>query len=71
MTTVTGISGEAFDESEVQPWTYLPDPYFWPAHGVTVIADRHLPDGTRQMKVQEAVPPGLVVCNAQIIGADS
>ena len=46
---------------------------FWeptPWRGYTIIADRHLPDGTRQHLVKGSVHKGTVVANAQIIGED-
>lgn len=39
-----------------------------PWKGYTIVADRHLPDGTRQHLVKGSVPEGTVVGNAQIIG---
>lgn len=60
----------AFDPDDVMPWQYLDKPYYWPALGKHVIADRHLPDGTRQHMVEGHVEPVVVINNAQVIGQD-
>lgn len=69
MATIIGLTGDSFDESDVMPWKPMAEPYFWHDLGVTVIADRHLPDGTRQHMVQEQVAPGLVHANAQVLSS--
>lgn len=51
------------------PWTRVEPPLYWPQIGDFVIADRHLPDGTRQHMVRGHVEHGRVVNNAQILGA--
>lgn len=56
-----------FDEAECMPWKRIDPPYFWEALGAYVIADRHLPDGTRQHMVRGEVPEGTVFRNAQIV----
>lgn len=68
MATVIGLSGEVFDETEVMPWEFFETPVFWAAINDHVIADRHLPDGTRQHMVRGHVEDGKVVANAQVIG---
>lgn len=60
----------AFDASDVMPWERWEPPVFWPDYGVFVVADRHLPDGTRQHVVRGSVPAGTIVANAQVFGAD-
>jgi hypothetical protein len=50
---------------DVEPWEYL-KPVLW--RGFWVIADRHLPDGIRQHLVRGAVPDGLIINDAHIIG---
>lgn len=55
---------------DVLEWEYLDPPYFWEAINDYVIADRHLPDGTRQHMIKGHVKPGLIICNAQIIGQE-
>jgi hypothetical protein len=59
-----------FKASEVMPWERLDPPVFWAAFGAEVIADRHLPDGTRQHVVRGTVPKGTVVANVQVFGED-
>lgn len=49
-------------------WQRVIPPIPWPAANAVVVADRHLPDGTRQHMVPGSVPAGLVVANAQVIG---
>ncbi len=56
--------------SDVMNWEYFDEPVFWEKIDDYVIADRHLPDGTRQHMVRGHVEPGRVVANAQIIGQD-
>lgn len=53
-----------------RPWDKLDPPVWWEAIKDFVIADRHLPDGTRQHMVRGNVAPGLVVNNAQVIVED-
>lgn len=65
-----GQTGEVFNEADFPPWGYLTPPFFWKAFGAEVIADRHLPDGTRQHLVRGHVPQGTVVSNAQVFGQD-
>ncbi len=54
----------------VMKWERVTPPLQWPAAKAVIVADRHLPDGTRQHMVQGSVQPGLVVANAQVIGQD-
>lgn len=68
MTTVAGITGEVFEETDARPWEYLNPPVHWEALGADVIADRCLPDGTRQHLVRGHVAPGTVIDNAQVVG---
>lgn len=49
-------------------WQRIEPPLYWPQIGKHIVADRCLPDGTRQHMVPGHVAPGLVVSNAQIIG---
>ena len=44
-------------------------PYLW--RGWWIVADWHLPDGTRQRLVRGQVPDGLIINNAHIIGENS
>jgi hypothetical protein len=68
MATITGLTGEVFDETDICAWEYFNPPYYWQEINGEVIADRTLPDGTRQHMVRGHVTPGMVVCNAQIVG---
>lgn len=54
----------------VMAWERVVPPVFWKEFGGYVVADRHLPDGTRQHMVQGHVEPGLVVANAQVVGEE-
>lgn len=66
-----GMAGHAnLDESGVALWRKVVPPLWWPAAGRYIVADRHLPDGTRQHMVQGRVPPGTVVANAQLVGEE-
>jgi len=56
------------DEAEPMDWERVVPPLWWAAAGRFIVADRHLPDGTRQHMVSGHVPAGLVVTNAQVIG---
>jgi len=55
---------------DILPWERVKPPLWWPAAKTDVIADRHLPDGTRQHMVKGRVEPGLVIQNAQVVGED-
>lgn len=52
------------------PWSKIEPPLWWDKIGEYIIADRHLPCGTRQHMVKGKVKSELVVANAQIIGDD-
>lgn len=54
----------------VMKWERVIPPVPWPAANAVVVADRHLPDGTRQHMIQGSVQRGLVIANAQVIGQD-
>lgn len=55
---------------EVMPWERVNPPIWWGAAQMHIMADRCLPDGTRQHMVKGHVTPGLVIANAQVIGED-
>lgn len=57
-------------EEDVMAWERVHPPIWWSAAGRNVVADRHLPDGTRQHMVEGSVPAGTVIANAKVIGAD-
>lgn len=57
-----------FDESDVMPWERVNPPLWWQEAGLNVIADRHLPDGTRQHMVEGHMQAGTVIGNAQVFG---
>lgn len=58
------------DDGETMGWQRVQPPIWWQAAGRHVIADRHLPDGTRQHMVDGSVLAGTVIANAQVIGVD-
>lgn len=49
-------------------WERVSPPLWWPAAGRSVVADRHLSDGTRQHMVEGSVVAGTKIDNAQVIG---
>jgi hypothetical protein len=51
-------------------WQRVMPAVWWPAAGRFVVADRHLPNGTRQHMVEGRVAPGTVIANAQVVGWD-
>lgn len=51
-------------------WERVQPPLWWAEAGRFVVADRHLPDGTREHLVAGSVAPGTVVGNANVIGED-
>lgn len=55
---------------ETMNWEKIDPPMWWPAAGRFIMADRTLPDGTRQHMVQGRVAHGTVIANAEVIGAD-
>lgn len=59
-----------FDKDGRMKWERVSPPLFWPAANAHIVADRHLPDGTRQHMVAGSVTVGLVVANAQVIGQE-
>lgn len=62
---------ETHKAAENQPlWERITPPVHWNAFDRYIIADRHLPDGTRQHMVKGHVEAGLVVDNAMVIGED-
>ena len=60
-----------FGADGVMKWQRVIPPLWWPEAARHVVADRHLPDGTRQHLVEGAVEPGLVIANAQVLGEAS
>lgn len=59
-----------FGRDGLMKWQRVIPPIDWPKAQVTIIADRHLPDGTRQHMVADSVPLTRVIANAQLIGQD-
>lgn len=59
-----------FGADGAMKWQRVVPPIHWPAANAVVVADRHLPDGTRQHMVPGSVLAGLVVANAQVIGQE-
>lgn len=54
----------------VMKWQRVNPPLQWDAAKAVIVADRHLPDGTRQHMVRGSVPDGILIANAQVIGQD-
>lgn len=59
-----------FGSDGVMKWERVSPAVAWEAAHALIVADRHLPDGTRQHMVLGSVAPGLVVANAQVVGED-
>jgi len=57
-----------FGEDGLMKWQRVNPPIKWAAADALIVADRHLPDGTRQHMVRGSVQPGRVVNNAHVIG---
>lgn len=57
-----------FDSEGNMKWERISPPLYWPAAKAFIVADRHLPDGTRQHMIQGSVAAGRTVDNAQVIG---
>ncbi len=69
MTEIKGIDMELeFGNDGTMKWQRVIPPIQWDAAQALIVADRHLPDGTRQHMVPGSVPAGRVVANAQVIG---
>lgn len=56
---------------EAMPWKRVVPPLWWKAAQMHIVADRCLPDGTRQHMVKDRVAPGLIIANAQVVGEDA
>ena len=59
-----------FGSDGTMKWERVTPSIYWPAANAEVIADRHLPDGTRQHMIRGKTPPVRIVENAEIIGED-
>lgn len=64
-------SGPEFGSDGVMKWERVERPLWWPAARAHIVADRHLPDGTRQHMLDVDVQVGAVLCGAQLVGRDS
>lgn len=62
------ISEPEFGADALMKWERVEPPYFWVKANTHIVADRHLPDGTRQHMIAGHVAAGVVVDNAQVIG---
>lgn len=51
-------------------WERISPPLWWERVQRHLVADRHLPDGTRQHLVEGSVKPGTFAANAQIFGEE-
>lgn len=52
-----------------RPFAAMDPPYWWAEAGRHVLADRHLPNGRRQLIVSGHCVDGLVIANADVFGA--
>lgn len=59
-----------YGKDECMKWERVAPPVQWDAAQALIVADRHLPDGTRQHMIQGSAQPGLVVANAHVICQD-
>lgn len=59
-----------FGGDGIMKWQRVIPPIIWPQAQVTIVADRHLPDGTRQHMVAGGRPTLRIVADAQLIGRD-
>lgn len=59
-----------FDADGEMLWQRVVPPIWWAAADRFIVADRHLPDGTRQHMVGGGVEQGTVIASAQIVGQD-
>ena len=59
-----------YGKDDCMKWERVVPPIQWDAAKALIVADRHLPDGTRQHMIRGSAQPGLVVANAQVIGED-
>lgn len=59
-----------FGKDHCMKWERVVPPIQWDAANALIVADRHLPDGTRQHMIRGSAQPGLVVANAQVVGED-
>jgi len=57
-----------FGADGIMKWEQVSPPLWWPAARCHIVADRHLPDGTRQHMVESHVAAGLVINHAMVIG---
>lgn len=60
----------AYDTLDQNPWKVFLSPVPWAGTKWSVLADRHLPDGTRQHIVDGEVEPGQMFANAMLFGQD-
>jgi hypothetical protein len=64
------LDDDEHDADGVMHWKKVEPPLWWEAGGLHIIADRHLPDGTRQHMIEGKAPKGLVIGGAQVFGKD-
>lgn len=62
--------GVEFGQDGAMKWQRVSPPIFWRRANAYIVADRHLPDGTRQHMVQGSVDPNRIVSGAHVIGED-
>ena len=54
-----------FGADGIMKWEEISPPLWWPAARCHIVADRHLPDGTRQHMVEGRTSPGFLIGNAR------
>lgn len=59
-----------FSLDGVMKWQRVEPPLWWPQAQRFIVADRTLPDGTRQHMVPGSVSAPLIVSNAEVLGAE-
>lgn len=57
-----------FGADGVMKWERVTPPLWWPAADAHIVADRFLPNGTRQHMVTGHVQSLRIISNAEIIG---
>jgi len=61
------MSHQTQSEDNIRQWTKIDPPFWWKEINAYVVADRHLPDGTRQHLVKGYTGSAIEVNNAKLI----
>ena len=59
-----------FGKDGLPKWGRVDPPLRWENANAMVVADRHLPDGTRQHMIRGKTPDVRIVDNAEVVGQD-